>query len=391
METDLASSVEQLISQLNQAKEEKTILFADLHNSTEFKMNRKDVEWVPIWGQFYKMAMQKIQDSHGGIIKFIGDAVMAAFDDAGDALQAAIAIQEQIKDDMRGDRGGLPCKIGVATGIVYGYRTSDGKNDYLGTTVDTAARLCEQARGNAILLGVKTYQAANTTKVTSEAGRTLNRESEEYFGEKCFFTGIKGFKEPVGYYNLFWQAQRDYAATEPAGESSTSTRTEKSKEPRQETDTPGLRHRGMVVRMKENFGFISFVNHEGQAEERFFHKGAYIGEDPVMENDVVFFLPWTNPEGRKQAKSVIKLGGHFRGRLARLMDRGYGFITVPSDIPSQPLDIFVHVNDMQAEIKEGDEVVFTLSEGRKGLVATKVRPLVAEGASVAQPETANPS
>ncbi|MFH1035067.1 MAG: hypothetical protein V1806_11220 [Pseudomonadota bacterium] len=65
MENDLASSVEQLISQLNQAKEEKTIIFADMHNSTDYKMSRKDVEWVPVWGQFYKMAMQKIQEQGG--------------------------------------------------------------------------------------------------------------------------------------------------------------------------------------------------------------------------------------------------------------------------------------------------------------------------------------
>ncbi|MFH1035066.1 MAG: cold shock domain-containing protein [Pseudomonadota bacterium] len=325
------------------------------------------------------------------IIKFIGDAVMAAFDDAGDALQAAIAIQEQIKDDMRGDRGGLPCKIGVATGVVYGYRTSDGRNDYLGSTVDTAARLCEQARGNAILLSVKTYQAANTTKVASEAGKTLNRDSEEYFGEKNFFKGIKGFKEPVGYYNLFWQAQRDYAATEPAGETTANPRPEPPKEPpKPELPLMGQRLRGVVVRMRENYGFVSYTNQEGQREERFFHRGACLTNDIIQENDVVFFLPWTNPEGRKQGKSVIKLGGQLRGRLVRLTDRGFGFINVVTDTPSQPLDVFVHINDMEEGIQEGDDVFFTLSEGRKGLAAVKVRPLSPAGEAGAGLEESAP-
>ncbi len=388
MENDLASSVEQLIGQLNQAKEEKTILFADMHNSTEFKMNRKDVEWVPVWGQFYKMAVQKIHENEGVIVKFIGDAVMAVFDDAGDALRAAIAIQEQIKDDMRGDSGGLPCKIGVATGAVYGYRTSDGKYDYLGSTVDTASRLCEQARGNAILLSIKTYQAADTTKVTSLAGRQSDREPEEYFGERLHFKGIKGFKEPLGYYNLFWQAQRgNYTAAEPAGETMTGRPVRPNPQgPRQGAEGAGQFLRGLVNRHMDVYGFLSFTANNGQRDEAYFHDSFSLCREPIKVNDVVYFLLRSSQEGKNQAHCLLKMGAQCQGRIGRLTAGGFTFINVQTDTPSCPAVFFAHASEIQDGIKEGDVVKFTISENRRGLMAVGIMPL--EASDIASPQVA---
>ncbi len=61
-----------------------------------------------------------------------------------------------------------------------------------------------------------------------------------------------------------------------------------------------------------------------------------------------------------------------QGTIARLMDRGFGFIkTEGSD-----KDLFFHANELQNvdfnSLKEGDKVEFEVSEGKKGPQATKV-------------------
>ena len=49
--------------------------------------------------------------------------------------------------------------------------------------------------------------------------------------------------------------------------------------------------------------------------------------------------------------------------------KGFGFIT-PDDGSK---DVFVHVNSLTEEIKEGDKVSFDVEEGPKGLNATNVK------------------
>lgn len=50
-------------------------------------------------------------------------------------------------------------------------------------------------------------------------------------------------------------------------------------------------------------------------------------------------------------------------------EKGFGFIT-PEDGGK---DVFVHVNGLTDEIREGDKVTFDVEEGRKGLNAVDVR------------------
>ncbi len=49
--------------------------------------------------------------------------------------------------------------------------------------------------------------------------------------------------------------------------------------------------------------------------------------------------------------------------------KGFGFIT-PEDGSK---DVFVHVNGLTVEIREGDEVSYDVQEGQKGLNAVNVK------------------
>ena len=61
-----------------------------------------------------------------------------------------------------------------------------------------------------------------------------------------------------------------------------------------------------------------------------------------------------------------------QGKIARLTDRGFGFISREG----VEKDLFFHSSELQGvefnDLKEGDQVQFEVSEGPKGPNATKV-------------------
>lgn len=60
------------------------------------------------------------------------------------------------------------------------------------------------------------------------------------------------------------------------------------------------------------------------------------------------------------------------GIIARLTDRGFGFISIEGD----EKDLFFHSNELVGvefnDLKEGDKVTFEVADGPKGPNATKV-------------------
>lgn len=79
--------------------------------------------------------------------------------------------------------------------------------------------------------------------------------------------------------------------------------------------------------------------------------------------------------------NVILLVVMQNGTIARVMDKGYGFIA----IEGQDKDLFFHANELQGvefnDLKEGDAVTFETQETPKGMQAVNVQP--AEGGAAA--------
>jgi len=61
-----------------------------------------------------------------------------------------------------------------------------------------------------------------------------------------------------------------------------------------------------------------------------------------------------------------------KGTIARLMDKGYGFIAREGE----EKDLFFHANELQGaafnDLREGDAVTFEVTDGPKGPNATNV-------------------
>jgi len=60
------------------------------------------------------------------------------------------------------------------------------------------------------------------------------------------------------------------------------------------------------------------------------------------------------------------------GKIARLTDRGFGFISQENE----EKDLFFHSNELKNaqynELREGDELTFEIAEGPKGLNAVNI-------------------
>src|SRR5205085_4552598 len=102
---------------------------------------------------------------HGAIVKTIGDAVMAAFLNPGDAVKAAIEMRKAIAEFNRGqpDRA-LILKIGLHKGAAIAVTLND-RLDYFGQTVNIAARVQNLAGGDEIWMTEDVHAASGVASI----------------------------------------------------------------------------------------------------------------------------------------------------------------------------------------------------------------------------------
>ncbi len=152
--------------QLGGAKRRVVILFSDIRGFTSLSEPMSPDEIATLLTDYFT-EMVEIVFEHGGTLdKFIGDALMALWgaplahlDDAGRAMQAAIAMQQRLarlnREWQRRGRRPLAVGIGLDAGEVFaGNIGSERRLEYtvLGDAVNTAARLCAEAGPGEILM-----------------------------------------------------------------------------------------------------------------------------------------------------------------------------------------------------------------------------------------------
>jgi len=138
---------------------EATVLFADIRGFTSMSEKLTPEQVVSLLNRYYTRVVRIINEHHGYLDKFIGDAVVVVFngpidqsDHAERAVRCAIAMQDAI-DDMNvsgafPEIGRLKVGIGICTGpMVCGNVGSEEQMEYtvIGDTVNLAARFCGHA------------------------------------------------------------------------------------------------------------------------------------------------------------------------------------------------------------------------------------------------------
>src|SRR5262249_49062743 len=73
-----------------------SLLFTDLQGSTALYERVGDAQAYNIVREHFALLAGIVRDHEGAVVKTIGDAVMASFDDPANAVKAALAMQESI-------------------------------------------------------------------------------------------------------------------------------------------------------------------------------------------------------------------------------------------------------------------------------------------------------
>ena len=132
-----------------------TILFTDIVDSTPLSESKGDQEWSRVITERFEVTRMIVEAEGGSVVKTLGDGGMYVFPAATSALIAAVRIQQETASSDHS----LKLRAGVHTGDVI--RDAD---DYLGLTVNKAARVAAAAEGEQILVSSSTAESVNSTQ-----------------------------------------------------------------------------------------------------------------------------------------------------------------------------------------------------------------------------------
>lgn len=178
-----------------------TFLFSDLKDSTTIYDSIGDAPAYARVRDHFAAMSTIVARHHGALVKTIGDAVMAVFSAAEDALAAAIAIQHEFTmgEIARGNPA-LRVKLGLHSGPCIAVN-ANGLLDYFGSTVNIAARIQNESVGGDIVLS------------SAVAGDPGVREllAREGFATEGFTRMLKGVSQEVKLQRL-WVMHESLAA-----------------------------------------------------------------------------------------------------------------------------------------------------------------------------------
>ncbi len=164
------------------------ILFADVCGSTKLYEVHGDAKAREAIAKCVDLMSEATTHQGGRVVKTIGDEVMATFDTADDAAQAAAEMQEGITEGMNVDGKPLAIRIGFHFGPAL-----LENNDVFGDAVNVAARMAGQAKAGQIL----------TTNLTLTSLSDIWQASTR----QVDLAQLKGKKDEVAMYEILWQRE----------------------------------------------------------------------------------------------------------------------------------------------------------------------------------------
>ncbi len=165
-------------------------LFTDIKGSSDLYNRVGDARAYGVVREHYAVLTRAVREHDGCVVKTIGDAVMAAFTDPAAALDAALAIRDEIAAfnrqiaDEAGSEVAIIVKLGLHCGPCIAVTLND-RLDYFGRTVNLAARLQNESEGDDIVVS----EALAAEPGVAERLARLAPVAET--------AQVKGFAEPI--------------------------------------------------------------------------------------------------------------------------------------------------------------------------------------------------
>ena len=163
-----------------------TILFSDIKGSTAYAEKKGDVEYMAMINRHNTILFPVIEKAGGRVVKTIGDAILACFQDPVGAVKAGVGMQRALVADRKGrdEIDQIHIRVGLHTGLGL---IKDG--DVFGDVVNAASRVQHQADVEQVLI----------TDVLLDAAKSA--------GFECARMGraeLKGKDEPIDLYAVAW-------------------------------------------------------------------------------------------------------------------------------------------------------------------------------------------
>ena len=179
---------------LESHRREIAVLFADLRGWTAFSVNTEPEEVMSVIREFHASMGELIRQFEATVGWFAGDGLMVWFNDPIPCPNPSLC-GVQLAVAMRGTMAELAAKwrrrgheLDFSVGVGLGYATIgrigfDGRYDYgaVGTVMNLAARLCDEAKAGEILVSERVFSEVDG-RVTAEPAGALT---------------LKGFLAPV--------------------------------------------------------------------------------------------------------------------------------------------------------------------------------------------------
>jgi len=162
----------------------RAVMFTDIADSTGMSARLGDARMVEMVRAHDSIVRRALVDAHGREIKHTGDGIMASFDDVEAAVAGARAMQRGFEAFNLASSERLRVRIGIDAGEPVA-----DSNDLFGTTVQLAARLCQDAAPETILISEGAHKVMKTVAATSPVGARA----------------LKGFAAPVTAFAVDWR------------------------------------------------------------------------------------------------------------------------------------------------------------------------------------------
>ncbi|MBF0278872.1 MAG: hypothetical protein HQM13_13815 [SAR324 cluster bacterium] len=177
---------------------EMTVLFSDIRDFTSISEALSPQETFEFVNAYLNQVGPVIRQHKGFIDKYIGDAVMALFDSADNAVNAAVSLLEQVDhfNRERAKQGKPPIRIGIGlnTGkLMLG--TIGEQNRMESTVISDSVNLAARIEGMTKMYGAAMLISENTFHALEEHSAYEIRIIDK--------VTVKGKSEPVTVYEVF--------------------------------------------------------------------------------------------------------------------------------------------------------------------------------------------